>query len=80
MGIINDILNSLIGSGSNDTGVHHSSSVKEHEDGTIRVREAAYITDNETGKHSTIWSNTDSNIKTGETSIKEGGHGENYHK
>lgn len=79
MGVISDILDSILGSG-NEGSVHTKTDVKENDDGDIRVRNAAYISTDGTDKHSTIFSNTTSNINTGETSFKEGGHGENFQK
>ena len=89
MGIISDILDSIFG-GSSDISSDSSSEkekvvydfeTKVNEEGSVKVRDAAYIiTDKTTGEHSTIWSNTEYNGNTGEFKVSEGGHGENFKK
>jgi hypothetical protein len=89
MGIINDILGTLFSGGNNNSSdsssenekVIYTSETKMNDEGSVKVREAAYIISNkETGEHSTIWSNTEYNGKTGDFKVSEGGHGEKYKK
>jgi hypothetical protein len=79
MGIISDLVDAILDSGSSSADVYHDTKTTVDDEGSVRVREAAYITDKDTGSHSTVWSTTEVDGKTGEATIKEGGHGENYH-
>lgn len=79
MGVISDILDSIFGGGSTGSTDPKSTEYSEKDD-NIRVRNSDVIIDHDNKSHSTIWSTTDVNTKTGDATVREGGHGENFKK
>lgn len=79
MGVFDDILGAIFGSGSTGSTDSKSTEVTWNDD-EIKVRNTSVIVDHGNKSHDTIWSTTEINPKTGDTTVKEGGHGGNFDK
>ncbi len=79
MGLFDDIVNLITGDG-NKASIDSKSTEVKWDDDEIKVRNSSVIVDHGNKTHDTVWSTTEINPKTGDITVKEGGHGGNFDK
>lgn len=79
MGVFDDIINAITGSGSHGSTDSKTPEYRES-DSHASIRQHSVIVDHDNKCHDTIWSKTTVDLDTGQSKSEEGGHGPHFQK